>query len=201
MIERSIDIDFPIEHGHFRLYAYKNKLNESADLALVKGDVRGKDVLVRIHSECMTGDVLGSKRCDCREQLDTALNMIERAGTGILVYVRQEGRGIGLLNKLHAYKLQEEGMDTVEANEKLGFEADARDYGTASHILKDLGVKGVVLLTNNPKKEKEISEHGIRVLKCISLETMPNRHNVRYLETKKEKMGHRLDVRDKLMFF
>ena len=201
VIEHVIDVDLPTVHGHFQLHVYKNKITGSEDFALVKGDVRNKEhVLVRVHSECLTGEVFGSLRCDCDEQLQTALCAIERAGAGILIYLRQEGRGIGLLNKLRAYKLQEKGLDTVEANKKLGLGVDARNYEIAAHLLRDFGVHSVRLLSNNPDKEKGLEECGIEVVEMLNLESVPTRHNMQYLEAKQVKMGHLMRVRDKLIF-
>ena len=186
-LKNPISINMPTVHGDFALHSYQN--NGSVHLALVKGDAK-ENVLVRIHSECLTGDVFGSKRCDCGEQLAIALNMIEKEN-GILIYLRQEGRGIGLLNKLKAYHLQENGMDTVSANVELGLPVDAREYIIAAKIIKDLGIQSIILMTNNPQKVQAMEEQGIAT-KRIVLEIKPNIHNKEYLKAKKEKLGHLL---------
>ena len=187
------EVDMPTHFGHFRLRAYKTP--DGCDhLALVKGDLRapGPAPLVRVHSECFTGDVLGSCRCDCGQQLHAAMSMIEREGRGAIVYMRQEGRGIGLVNKLHAYRLQEKGLDTVEANVKLGFAPDLRDYGIGAQILSDLGLGDIRLLTNNPRKIAGLEGHGLHIVERVPIAFEPGEYNARYLETKKEKMGHLL---------
>ena len=196
--ERLVDLklitNLQTMYGEFALHVYESILDGEDHLALVKGDVsHGRPVLVRVHSQCLTGDVFGSLRCDCGEQLENAMMMIENAGEGVLVYMRQEGRGIGLMNKLRAYQLQdEEGLDTVEANEKLGFPADLRDYGIGAQILVDLGVKKMRLITNNPKKVTSLSGYGLEVVEQVPIETRPNEFNRRYLETKRMKLGHLL---------
>lgn len=184
----------PTKWGDFNLHAYENSLDEKEHIALVKGDVKGKEeVLVRIHSECFTGDVLGSRRCDCGSQLHKAMKTIDEKEEGVVLYLRQEGRGIGLYNKMKAYNLQDQGLDTVEANEKLGFEADLRDYVLGSQILKDLGVKSIRLMTNNPKKIEGLKSYGIDVVQRENIEITPNEENKRYLKTKKDKLDHMLE--------
>lgn len=182
----------PTAYGLFTIHAYECSGQEH--LALVKNSIQGKEkVLVRIHSQCLTGDVFGSKRCDCGQQLAKALQQIAEEGTGILLYLRQEGRGIGLVNKIKAYALQDRGMDTVEANVHLGFEPDERDYRVAVEILKDLGVKSVRLLTNNPHKIKDLKLHGLKIVERVPLVTVPTKQNRSYLRTKKKKLGHWLE--------
>jgi len=194
IIKKIATTKFPTKHGSFILHAYEDKLNGYQHLALVKGDVsKKKDVLVRVHSECATGDIFGSKRCDCGEQLNKAIEMIEKEGQGVFLYMRQEGRGIGLLNKLKAYELQDKGKDTVEANKELGFPADLRDYGIGAQILADLGLSSIRLITNNPRKIVGLEGYGLRVTKRIPLEILPNKHNIKYLMTKSEKLGHLLE--------
>ncbi len=185
-------IDMPTEYGHFKLYLYQNILDESEHhVALVKGDVsKGEPVLVRVHSECLTGDVFGSKRCDCGDQLAVAMMQVEKEGRGVVLYMRQEGRGIGLVNKIRAYAFQEKGKDTVEANEALGFKADLRDYGIGAQILKDLGLKKIKLMTNNPKKIVGLQGYNLEIVDRVSLEMEPNKYNEKYLSTKRDKMGH-----------
>ncbi|MFC1767778.1 bifunctional 3,4-dihydroxy-2-butanone-4-phosphate synthase/GTP cyclohydrolase II [Candidatus Margulisiibacteriota bacterium] len=191
LINKAVTAKLPTKWGSFNLYAYEDKLYGYQHLALVKGSIsKRKDVLVRVHSECLTGDIFGSRRCDCGEQLDKALCMIEKEGRGVLLYMRQEGRGIGLLNKLKAYELQDKGRDTVEANKELGFPADLRDYGIGAQILVDLGLSSIKLITNNPRKIVGLEGYGLRVSKRIPLEISPNKHNIRYLKTKSEKLGH-----------
>jgi 3,4-dihydroxy 2-butanone 4-phosphate synthase/GTP cyclohydrolase II len=193
LVERVVDINLPTAYGDFTAVGYRQLQDGKHHVALVKGEVSGvEDVLVRVHSECLTGDVFHSLRCDCGEQLESALAMIESEGTGVLLYLSQEGRGIGLLNKLRAYKLQEEGLDTVEANLALGLPADLRDYGIGAQILKDLGLSSLRLLTNNPKKISGLAGYGLSVTDQIPIQHAPNPHNVAYLDTKRDKMGHTL---------
>jgi len=191
LIERLVTTRLPTRHGEFILHLYRGILDGKEHIALVKGEIsRDTPILVRVHSECLTGDVFGSSRCDCNEQLNAALRMIEKAGNGVLVYMRQEGRGIGLANKLKAYRLQDEGLDTVEANEKLGFRPDLRDYGFGAQILRDLGIGKIRLLTNNPKKVVGLGGYGLDIVERVPLEMGPNPHNKRYLQTKRDKLGH-----------
>ncbi len=193
LVTRVADVNFPTRFGDFRLYLYESRVDEHHHLAIVKGDVAdGEPVLVRAHSQCLTGDLFHSLRCDCGDQLETALRMIEEAERGVLLYMRQEGRGIGLANKIRAYALQDRGRDTVEANEDLGFQADLRDYGVGAQILWDLGVRKIRLLTNNPKKVIGLAGHGLEVVERVPLVVPPNDSNARYLETKRDKLGHLL---------
>ena len=181
----------PTRFGDFTAYSYVNKITHENHLALVKGDIQdGKPVLVRVHSECLTGDVFGSLRCDCGEQLNDAMKLIAKEGRGVFLYMRQEGRGIGFVNKMKAYNLQDRGMDTVEANKALGFPADLRDYGIGAEILADLGIKKIRLLTNNPKKVSGIEGFGMEIIERVPIQVRSNVKNIRYLKTKKEKMGH-----------
>ena len=197
LVERGASVRLPTEYGEFTAVAFREKLSGKTHLALVKGDVEGADnVLVRVHSECLTGDVFHSLRCDCGEQLEQALAQIEAEGRGVLLYMAQEGRGIGLLNKLRAYELQERGLDTVEANLELGFPADARDYGIGNQILADLGLSTIRILTNNPKKLTGIDGFGLTVVEQIPIEVQPNEENRRYLAAKRDKLGHRLHHQD-----
>jgi 3,4-dihydroxy 2-butanone 4-phosphate synthase/GTP cyclohydrolase II len=194
LVQRVVDgVRLPIEAGEFEVVGYRSVLDDKHHLALVKGDVSGaSDVLVRVHSECVTGDVFHSLRCDCGEQLAAALAMIELEGRGVLLYLAQEGRGIGLLNKLRAYKLQEQGFDTVEANERLGLPADLRDYGIGAQILVDLGLSSIRILTNNPKKIRGLEGYGLSVTSQIPIEQAPNPNNAAYLRAKRDKLGHTL---------
>jgi 3,4-dihydroxy 2-butanone 4-phosphate synthase/GTP cyclohydrolase II len=194
LIERQIEVEMPTAYGDFQLVAFKNILNDQEHLALKKGEwEEDEPVLVRVHSSCMTGDIFGSCRCDCGEQLQKAMEKIEKAGKGVIVYMNQEGRGIGLINKLRAYKLQEEGLDTVEANIKLGFNMDERDYGIGAQILRNLKVSKMKLMTNNPKKRSGLIGYGLEITDIVPLQVKPNPHNLLYLQTKKKKMGHVLD--------
>jgi 3,4-dihydroxy 2-butanone 4-phosphate synthase/GTP cyclohydrolase II len=193
LVERVVSTTMPTGFGDFTVVGYRSLVDDKHHVALVKGEVEGKeDVLVRVHSECLTGDVFHSLRCDCGEQLESALSMIEAEGEGVLLYLAQEGRGIGLLNKLKAYKLQEEGYDTVDANLKLGLPADLRDYGIGAQILVDLGLSSIRILTNNPKKIRGLEGYGLRVADQVPIAHAPNKHNEVYLRTKAERMGHTL---------
>lgn len=191
LVKRIVTTHLPSKYGTFDIVLYRSETDSKEHIALVKGEIL-PDVatLVRVHSECLTGDIFGSLRCDCNEQLMAALLMVEKAGSGIVLYMRQEGRGIGLVNKLKAYKLQDEGLDTVEANEQLGFRADLRDYGIGAQILRDLGVRKMRLMTNNPKKVVGLHGYGLDIIERVPLEIDPNEVNVRYLRTKRDKMGH-----------
>ncbi|MEY3311005.1 MAG: hypothetical protein RL348_333 [Bacteroidota bacterium] len=193
LIQAVAEAKLPTEYGDFKLMVFANTVDGKEHLALVKGTwLPDEPVLVRVHSECLTGDIFGSKRCDCGKQLTNALSMIEEEGKGVLLYMRQEGRGIGLINKVKAYSLQEQGFDTVEANEKLGFLPDPRDYGIGAQILASLGIKNMKLITNNPTKRVGIESYGLKVIERVPIETEPNPDNAKYLETKKFKMGHLL---------
>jgi 3,4-dihydroxy 2-butanone 4-phosphate synthase/GTP cyclohydrolase II len=196
LVQRMVTVNFPTKFGHFKLHLYKSTIDEHHHLALEKGEVRGKEnVLVRVHSQCLTGDVFGSSRCDCGDQLSEALNMIEKEGLGVFLYMRQEGRGIGLANKIVAYELQDRGKDTVEANLELGFDPDLRDYGIGAQILVDLGLSTIRLLTNNPKKIIGIEGYGLKVVERIPTRVFPTPENIKYLETKRDKLGHLLEVK------
>jgi 3,4-dihydroxy 2-butanone 4-phosphate synthase/GTP cyclohydrolase II len=193
LIKREEVVSLPTDYGAFSLHLYRSLIDDVHHLALVKGTISGDEpTLVRVHSECLTGDVFGSRRCDCGEQLHAALQQIDQAGSGVLVYMRQEGRGIGLAAKIRAYKLQEEGLDTVEANEKLGYPMDLREYGTGAQILVDLGVRQIRLLTNNPKKVVGLEGYGLNIVEQLRIKAPENPHNERYLRTKRLKMGHLL---------
>lgn len=191
LVEMEQKVKMPTDYGDFDLYLYRSRMDGQHHLALVKGAIDPKQpVLVRVHSECLTGDVFGSRRCDCGNQLHDALRHIEKEGSGVLVYMRQEGRGIGIAAKIHAYKLQEQGLDTVEANLKLGFASDLREYGLGAQILFDLGVRQIRLMTNNPKKVVGLAGYGLRIVEQVPVKTTPNKHNRKYLATKRAKMGH-----------
>jgi len=196
LVKRVVTVDFPTRWGDFKLHLYKSEIDEHHHLALEKGEVKGKEnVLVRVHSQCLTGDVLGSLRCDCGDQLSSALSMIGKEGLGVFLYMRQEGRGIGLANKILAYQLQDNGKDTVEANQELGFAPDLRDYGIGAQILVDLGLSTIKLLTNNPKKIVGIDGYGLKVVERIPTQVKPKPQNIRYLETKRDKLGHLIEVK------
>ena len=199
LVQRLVSTLLPTKYGEFQLHLYRSETDNKEHIALVKGEITAEDpVLVRVHSECLTGDVFGSLRCDCHEQLVAAIQMVQKSGTGIVLYMRQEGRGIGLVNKLQAYKLQDEGFDTVEANEKLGFRADLRDYGIGAQILRDLGVRRMRLLTNNPKKVVGLEGYGLKIVERVPLEMSANEVNERYLKTKRDKLGHLILVDPKV---
>lgn len=198
-LNKVAEADFPTRWGHFRIMGFEghgtmDRRTETA-VALVLGDIRKKPPLVRIHSQCLTGDVFGSLRCDCRQQLELSLELISKAGSGVLVYEQQEGRGIGLMAKLQAYALQDQGMDTVEANEKLGFKSDLREFALPGEVLKSLGLKEVRLLSNNPEKVKAIEAAGVKVIERVPCEVEAQPHSKRYMETKKKKMGHLLTAK------
>ncbi len=195
LVKTITETNLPTLFGDFKLKVFENRIDGKDHLALVKGEWTSEESIpVRVHSECLTGDVLGSKRCDCRDQLHSALRMIEKNGKGVLLYMRQEGRGIGLVNKIKAYALQEKGLDTVEANEHLGFPADPRDYGIGAQMLVELGVKKMKLITNNPQKRVGLESYGLEVTEQIAIEIEPNDHNFEYLKTKQDKMGHLLHI-------
>ena len=193
LVEKGEEVDMPTEHGHFRLIPFRQKSNGLEHIALIKGEWdENEPILVRVHSSCMTGDIFGSQRCDCGAQLHEAMKLIDESGKGVIVYLNQEGRGIGLMNKMRAYKLQEEGMDTVDANLCLGFKADERDYGVGAEILRQIGVHKMRLITNNPVKRIGLESYGLTITENVSIEIEPNTYNSRYLHTKAERMGHTL---------
>lgn len=195
LVEQGVEVQMPTSHGDFRLIPFRQKSNGLEHIALIKGDVAdGEPVLVRVHSSCATGDIFGSKRCDCGDQLHKAMEMIEKEGRGVVLYLNQEGRGIGLMEKIRAYKLQEEGLDTVDANIRLGHKADERDYGVGAQILNMLGVEKMRLLTNNPVKRIGLEGYGLEVVENVPIEIAPNSYNSRYMHTKKERMGHNLHI-------
>jgi 3,4-dihydroxy 2-butanone 4-phosphate synthase/GTP cyclohydrolase II len=196
LIERTVDVSMPTEVGDFQLHAFRDTSNNQDHLALVKGTwEKDEPVLVRVHSSCITGDIFGSCRCDCGPQLQTAMRMIEKEGKGLVVYMNQEGRGIGLVNKLKAYKLQEEGFDTFDANVKLGFKPDQRDYGIGAQIIRELNISKMKLMTNNPQKRTGLIGYGLEVVENVALEIESNEHNEGYLKTKRDKMGHKLNLK------
>jgi len=194
LIEREVEVRMPTKYGDFRLIAYKQLSTNEEHFALVKGEWQNDEaVMVRVHSSCITGDILGSMRCDCGDQLHNAMKMVEKEGKGVILYMMQEGRGIGFLNKLKAYKLQEEGMDTVDANLALGFKADQRDFGIGAQILRDLNISKMKLITNNPKKRAALKGYGLEIVENIAIQTIPNEFNQKYLDTKRDKMGHEFE--------
>lgn len=193
LIEEIVRVDMPTKYGHFKLVAFQEKNSSNEHLALIKGSWKPEEpVLVRVHSSCFTGDILGSLRCDCGDQLHYAMKMVEEEGTGVILYMNQEGRGIGLLNKLKAYRLQEQGMDTVEANLHLGFQMDQRDYGVGAQILRYLGITKLKLITNNPKKRVGLIGYGLEIVENVPVRIAPNPHNEKYLQTKRDKLGHEI---------
>ncbi len=194
LVEKGVEVDMPTEYGHFRLIPFRQKSNGLEHIALIKGDISNSEnpVLVRVHSSCATGDIFGSKRCDCGEQLHRAMQMVEKEGCGAIVYLNHEGRGIGLMDKIKAYKLQEDGVDTVDANIRLGHLADERDYGVGAQILREIGVKKMRLMTNNPVKRVGLHAYGLEIVENIPIEIEPNEYNHQYMLTKKERMGHNL---------
>lgn len=196
-VEQGVEVDLPTAYGHFRLIPFRQKSNGLEHIALIKGDVAdGEPVLVRVHSSCATGDIFASQRCDCGDQLHKAMQMVEKEGRGVILYLNQEGRGIGLMDKIRAYKLQEEGLDTVDANLRLGHKADERDYGVGAQILHLLGVEKMLLMTNNPVKRIGLEGYGLKVVENVPIEIAPNGYNQRYMHTKKERMGHSLNQVD-----
>ncbi|MBO5001206.1 MAG: bifunctional 3,4-dihydroxy-2-butanone-4-phosphate synthase/GTP cyclohydrolase II [Prevotella sp.] len=195
LVEKGEEVDMPTEYGDFKLIPFKQTSNGLEHIALIKGEWQEDEpVLVRVHSSCATGDILGSKRCDCGEQLHKAMRMIDKDGKGVVVYMQQEGRGIGLMNKIAAYKLQEKGLDTVDANVHLGFKPDERDYGCGAQILRELGVRKMRLMTNNPVKRIGLEAYGLEIIENVPIEVTPNEHNIKYLETKQKRMGHNLHI-------
>lgn len=196
LVEKGEEVDMPTEYGHFRLIPFRQKSNGLEHIALIKGEwEENEPILVRVHSSCMTGDIFGSQRCDCGSQLHEAMKLIDKSGKGVIVYLNQEGRGIGLMNKMRAYKLQEEGMDTVDANLCLGFKADERDYGVGAEILRQIGVHNMRLITNNPVKRIGLESYGLNITEIVGIEIEPNDYNSRYLHTKAERMGHTLNFK------
>lgn len=196
LVEKGVEVDMPTKWGHFRMIAFRQKSNGLEHIAIIKGDLAGSDepALVRVHSSCATGDIFGSKRCDCGDQLHRALEMIEKEGRGAVVYLNQEGRGIGLMEKMKAYKLQEDGMDTVDANVCLGHLADERDYGVGAQILHEIGVRKMRLMTNNPVKRVGLESYGLEITENVPIEIEPNEYNIRYMSTKQTRMGHNLHI-------
>jgi 3,4-dihydroxy 2-butanone 4-phosphate synthase/GTP cyclohydrolase II len=194
LVERIVETDLPTELAKFRLIVYRDRTTNKIHTAMALGNLNSQSTLVRVHSECLTGDVFGSLRCDCGKQLKGAMEIIAKEGTGVILYMNQEGRGIGLVDKIRAYNLQDKGLDTVEANEALGHKADLRDYGIGAQILVDLGVKNIRLLTNNPRKIVGLEGYGLRVVERVPLEVQPNPINYNYLKTKKEKLGHQIKI-------
>ena len=193
LVEKGVEVDMPTEYGHFRLIPFRQKSNGLEHIAIIKGEFKeDEEILVRVHSSCATGDIFASKRCDCGEQLHKALQMIEKEGKGAVIYLNQEGRGIGLMEKMKAYKLQEDGMDTVDANICLGHQADERDYGVGAQILREIGIHKMRLLTNNPVKRVGLEAYGLEIVENVPIEVTPNEYNERYLHTKQERMGHTL---------
>lgn len=196
LVEEGVEVDMPTEYGHFRLIPFRQRSNGLEHIAIIKGDVRSnpdEPVLTRVHSSCATGDIFGSQRCDCGEQLHRAMRMIEKEGRGLVLYLNQEGRGIGLMDKIKAYKLQEQGLDTVDANLHLGHRADERDYGVGAQILNLLGIRKMRLMTNNPVKRIGLEGYGLEIVENVPIEVTPNQYNRVYMHTKKERMGHTLD--------